>query len=169
MGEEFDDTCDKLQELCDLLSGWNYELHYRDNGEYDYLDEASVCITILNPYSDNQMYIDLEEEFTLSYGAFHEHYSPDCNGYHEMVKTMQEILDNNLCIATMYYSEPLKWLGSTTLTKDESLQCPIKEVFSFILKIKEFKTRLNTDGGEVHYDFWNPADDRVIKIDKKEK
>lgn len=35
------------------------------------------------------------------------------------------------------------------------------------LKIKEFKIRLHTDGGEVHYDFWNPVDDRVVIIKKK--
>jgi len=167
MGEEFDDTLDKLQELCDFLSGCKYELHKRDDGEYQYLDEESVCITIPNPYSDNKMYIDLEDEFTLSYGAYHAHYDPDSDGYNEMVETIKGFLDNELCCASMYSGEPLKWLGSTTLTKAESIQRPIKDVFSFILKIKEFKIRLNTDGGEVHYDFWNPADDRIVKIKKK--
>lgn len=167
MEEEFDNTLDKLQELFDLLSNYKYELHYRDDCEYEYLEEGSVCITILNPYSENKMYIDLEEEFTLSYGVYHEHFYPDCDGYNEMVKTINGILDNELCSATMYSGQPLKWLGSTTITKAESLQLPIKDVFSFILKIKEFKIRLHTDGGEVHYDFWNPMDDRVVIIKKK--
>ena len=167
MGEEFDDTLDKLQELCGLLSNYKYEEHDHDDCEYKYLDEASVCITILNPYSENKMYIDLEEEFTLSYGAYHEHYNPDSDGYNEMVKTMQGILNNELCSAAMYSGEPLKWLGSTTISKTESIQLPIKDIFSFILKTKEFKNRLNMDGGEVHYDFWNPVDDRVVKIKRK--
>lgn len=113
------------------------------------------------------MYIDLEEEFTLSYGAYHEHYYPNSTDYKEMVQTIKGILDNELCSATMYSGEPLKWLGSTTITKAESRERPIKDVFSFILKIKEFKIRLNTDGGEIYYNFWNPSDDRVIKIAKK--
>ncbi|WP_238727465.1 hypothetical protein [Diplocloster modestus] len=115
MGEDFDNKLDKLQELCDLLSNYKYELHYRDNCEYEYLEEGSVCITILNPYSENKMYIDLEEEFTLSYGAYHEHFYPDRDGYNEMVKTINGILDNELCSATMYSGQPLKWLGSTAI------------------------------------------------------
>ena len=74
-----------------------------------------LCITILNPYSENKMYIDLEEEFTLSYGAYHEHFYPDRDGYNEMVKTINGILDNELCSATMYSGQPLKWLGSTAI------------------------------------------------------
>lgn len=70
MEEDFIDACDVLQELCGLLSGYRYELHYHDNGEYEYLNETGVCITIFNPYSENKMYIDLQEEFTLSYGAY---------------------------------------------------------------------------------------------------
>ncbi|MEW4411451.1 hypothetical protein [Clostridium sp. AN503] len=167
MGEDFIDTHDALQELCDLLSGYQYELHYHDDDEYEYLDEADVCITIPNPYSKNKIYIDLEEEFTLSYGIYHEHYYPNKNDYKEMAKTLIGILNNELCSATMYSGEPLQWLGSTTITKSESSERPIKDVFSFIFKIKEFKTRLNTNGGEVHYNFWNPTDDRIIKLEKK--
>ena len=100
------------------------------------------------------MYIDREEEFTLSYGAYHEHYYPNSTDYKEMVQTIKGILDNELCSATMYSGEPLKWLGSTTITKAESRERPLKDVFSFILKIKEFKIRLNTDGGEIYYNFW---------------
>ena len=47
MQEEFDNTLDKLQELFDLLSNYKYELHYRDDCEYEYLEEGSVCITCL--------------------------------------------------------------------------------------------------------------------------
>ena len=167
MEEDFIDACDVLQELCGLLSGYRYELHYHDNGEYEYLNETGVCITIFNPYSENKMYIDLEEEFTLSYGAYHEHYYPNSTDYKEMVQTIKGILDNELCSATMYSGEPLKWLGSTTITNADSRERSIKDVFSFILKIKEFKIRLNTDGGEIYYNFWNPSDDKVIKITKK--
>lgn len=167
MEEDFIETHVALQEFCDLLNGYRYELHYHDEGEYEYLDETGVCITISNPYSENKMYIDLEEEFTLSYGTYHGHYYPDDNGYKEMAKTIKGILGNELCTATMYSDDPLKWLGSTTITKSESSERSIKDVFSFILKIKEFKTRLDTNGGEVHYNFWNPTDDRVIKLKKK--
>lgn len=42
MEEGFIDTCDVLQELCGLLSGYRYELHYHDNSEYEYLNETGV-------------------------------------------------------------------------------------------------------------------------------
>lgn len=32
MEEDFIDTCDVLQELCGLLSGYRYELHYHYQG-----------------------------------------------------------------------------------------------------------------------------------------
>lgn len=167
MKHEFSHAAEKLQEICDLLNHCKYEIHYRDDGEYNYLTELDVCITIPSPYSDEKMYLDLDEEFTLSWGAYHEHYSPDVSGYKNMLEMMNGILNNELCSATMYYGETLKWLGSTFITRTESTELPVREIFSFIYKTREFKKKLDTNGGQVHYDFWNPAYNRIIKIDKK--
>lgn len=74
MTDEIENTSNKKEELCDLLSGYSYEIHQKDEGEYHYLEEDDICITVQNTDGSKVMYLDLEEEFTLSFGAFHEHF-----------------------------------------------------------------------------------------------
>lgn len=159
---------EKLDELCALLADQQIEVHKAPDAdpEYAYLDEGCVCITVLNPYSDSKMFIDLDDEFTLTYGAYHSHFFADTGEFEEMIKEMQGFLKNETCSASLYYGTDKKWLGSTVISKDD-ISKPFKEVFSFVLKAKEFKSKLKSNGGEIQYIFWNPADNRTIQIPAK--
>lgn len=159
---------EKLVELCTLLADQQIEVHKAPDAdpEYHYLGEGYVCITILNPYSDSKMFIDLEDEFTLTYGAYHSHFFADTGEYEEMVKEMQGLLKNEICSASLYYGTDKKWLGSTSIQKDD-INKPFNEIFSFVMKKKEFKSKLRSYGGEVQYIFWNPSDNRTIQIPAK--
>lgn len=141
-------------------------LTHRNGSIRHYLGECYVCITILNPYSDSKMFIDLEDEFTLTYGAYHSHFFADTGEYEEMVKEIQGLLKNEICSAALYYGTDKKWLGSTSIPKDD-INKPFKEIFSFVMKKKEFKSKLRSYGGEVQYIFWNPSDNRTIQIPAK--
>lgn len=159
------DPIEKLDELCALLANQQIEVHKAPDAdpEYHYLGEGCVCITVLNPYSDSKIFIDLDDEFTLSYGAYHSHFFADTGQYEEMIKVIHGLLKNEICSASIYYGTDKKWLGST-ITQRDNVNKPFKEIFSFVLKEKTFKRKLRLYGGEVQYTFWNPSDNRAIQI-----
>lgn len=165
---ELEPVC-KLDELQMLLKGNDFEIHRAGDSspEYSYLKEGCMCIAVQNPFQDTVMFIDLSEEFTLTYGAFHSHYAPYSEDYKEMLLGIQEILENKICSAALYYhySGERKWLGSLCIAKEE-LSRPIGEIFSFVLHQAENKRNLAQYGGEAQFRFWNPADDRVVEIPK---
>ena len=153
----------KLDDLCKLLTGIKYEIHRHDEGEYSYLDENSICITVLNPYTGKEMYIDLEEEFTITFDAYHEHYGPDSNEYELLVQFVKQLLNNEICTASLYCGKERKWLGSTTYSRDEIQSMPIKQLFSYIYKTREFRNELTSKGGVAEFIFWDPRYN-VIKV-----
>ncbi len=148
---------EKLEELCSLLANQQIEIHKApDNDtEYDYLDENSACITVLNPYSDSKMFIDINIEFTISYGTFHSHFYPNASEYEEMVKRIKALLNNEMCTASFYYGEDKKLLLSASLWKYDMNE-RITELINEHMP--------NLYGGKVECLFWNPADNRTIKI-----
>lgn len=161
------DPVGQLDELKTFLADVPFEIHRAGDPdeEYCYLEENNVCITVLNPYQDKELFLDLSGEFTLSYTAFHCHYAPDLQGYKEMLSDLQGILQNEICAAIISYGTEKKWLGSISITKSECAR-PVKEIFSFVFKQAEFRQNLKVHGGQVQFQFWNPADDRTIELPK---
>lgn len=154
---------EQLEALRELLRDIPFEVHYPGDSdqEYTYLREGAACVTVLDPYQDKKLFIDLGEEFTLTYGTFHCHYDPE--DYEELVSDILGILQNDICSATLYCGEEREWLGSTCVTR-EDLSRPVEEVFRFVLKSLEFRRKLRDFGGEARFCFWDPADDRVVEI-----
>lgn len=159
---------ERTEELLALLGDVPFEIHCAgdSDGEYAYLREGEVCVTVLDPYQDKKLFIDLTEEFTLTYSTFHCHYDPD--SYEELVLDIRGILQNDICAATLYCGEGHEWLGSTCVTKADISQ-PIGEVFRFILQSKDLRAKLKGHGGEAQFRFWDPADDCVVKILREQR
>lgn len=147
---------DKIDDLCQLLTGIEYEIHRHDEGEYSYLTEDFVCITVINPYTGQKLYIDLEEEFTITFDAYHEHYAPVPCEYELLIQFIKQTLNNEICMATLYCGKDRKWLGSTTYSREEIQSMSVKQLFSYIYKVREFRKELNEKGGTAEFIFWNP-------------
>ena len=157
------DPVNKIDDLCKLLTGIEYEIHRHDEYEYSYLNEDSICITVINPYTGQKMYIDLEEEFTITFDAYHAHYSPDSYEYALLVQFIKQILNNEICVATLYCGKDRKWMGSTTCSIDEIQSMSIKQLFAHIYKTREFKDKLIANGGTAEFIFWNPQCNVICK------
>ena len=169
MADEIENTLDKKEELCELLHGYSYEIHQKDDGEYHYLEDGDLCITVHNTEGSKVMYLDLQEEFTLSFGAYHEHFGCFLMDYQQLTDEIKGILANKVASASIYchYEEQLEWMGSCTIAADEVEHKSVEQVFSYVYQIREFRDRLEKYGGEVHYIFWDSAYDRVINIEKR--
>lgn len=159
------DPVEKPDELCALFADQKLEIHKAPDSdpEYHYLREGCVCITVLNPYADSKMFIALDAEFTLTYDAYHRHFSAETWEYEEPVKEVQSFLKNERCSAAIYCGAEKEWLGSKRIQKDETDKS-FQEIFPYILKEKEFRSKLNAYGGEVQYVFWDPSDNRTVPI-----
>lgn len=158
MDEDYEEIVpvDKMDDLCGLLTGMEYEIHRHDEEEYSYLKGDDVCITVINPYDKRKMYIDLEEEFTITFDAYHAHYEPDAFGYKLLVEFIEQLINNEVCLASLYCGKDREWLGSTTYGRDEIQNPSIRQLFAHIYKIREFKDRLDAGGGTAEFIFWDP-------------
>ena len=57
---------DKIPELKALLSGQNIELKTSSNEGYTWLEDYSVCVVVYNPFNENTLEIELEEQTQFS-------------------------------------------------------------------------------------------------------
>lgn len=160
---------DKKEELCQLLKDFPYEIHRKDNAEYRYLEEDGICITAKNADKSKVLYLDLDEEFTLTFGSFHSHYDCSQNGYDELVDDLIGILENKIGVALIYhhYKEKLNWLGSRMICIEEVENSTIKQIFHYVFQTRDFRNNLDQYGGEVLYEFWDSCYDKRVMIDKK--
>lgn len=166
---DIENALDKKEDLCQLLKDFPYEIYQRDNGEYHYLEEGNICITVQNADKSKKLYLDLEEEFTLTFGSFHSHYNCSQNGYDELVADLKGILVSKIGTASIYhhYKGKLNWLGSLMISIEEAENKTIKQIFRHVFQTRDFRNDLDQYGGEVIYEFWNSCYDKRIIIDKK--
>lgn len=159
---------EKQNELLQQLKDYCVKQYTSTDKGYEYLSEKSVCLTIENPYSENHLVIELEEqgEFTMYFSQIHNHYSPDQEEYTELIGTIFDILENRIGCASFWYGDEKHWLGSAWIDKT-ALNDPVKQVFHFVFQCKDFKNNLRNYGGQAEYEFWNPADNKTIKIEKQ--
>jgi len=165
-----ENTLDKKEELCALLKGCSYEIHQKDDGEYHYLKDGDICITVKNANEDKEdLYLDLDEEFTLTFGSFHDHYECSQDGYDQLITDLKGILESKIGVASIYYhyEGKLNWLGSCMISVEEIESQTVKQVFWHVFRTKDFRNKLEQYGGEACYEFWDFRLDKTIKIDQK--
>ena len=166
-----ENTLDKKEELCALLRGHSYEIHQRDDGEYHYLGDGDICITVINAdEKKDNLYLDLDEEFTLTFGAFHNHYDCSQYGYNELVADLKGILESKIAAASIYhyYGGKLNWLGSCLISAEETECKTVRQIFQYVFNAKDFRNDLEQYGGEACYEFWDSRYDKTIKINRKQ-
>ncbi len=170
---EQQDSCinptEKRSELLQRLKGYSVKQYTSTDKGYEYLSEKSVCLKIENPNSNSNLLIELEEqgEFTLIFSYIHNHYSSDLEEYAELTNTIFDILENRIGCATLLSGEEKRWLGSTWIDKTE-VNDSVKKIFAFVFKSKDFKNNIQNNGGQAEYEFWNPVDNKTIKIEKQQ-
>ncbi len=155
----------KFKEIYDLLKKLKckYETHYSgEEGEYDYLKENDLCITVKNPYNNIELYIDYAiDEITLSFSKWHTHYFDD-SIYDYILHDIEAIITNQKCLIIV--SSNKRWLSSTIYDK------PLNKNYDYQINIKslpkEFITEIASFGGNVELFYWNPTHNIKFEIEK---
>lgn len=156
---------DKTIELCELCRMWSAQIKTRSDEEYAWLEDGAICIVVQNPYIDRSIEILLENdgEFILFFAGGHCHYFADEEDFLNMQNDIKKILENQICMALICCGSNNTWLGETYVEKVKTHE-PYTDTFSFVLKHKEFRNMISSQGGKVEYLFWNPKDDVTFKI-----
>lgn len=154
---------DKVNEIMTLFQQFNPKSFSNADGEYDWLDDEAKCIVITNPYSSDNIEICVENfgEFILFFAEHHSHYAGYQGDYEDMLKDLNNIFINNLCAGILFDNDN-NWYGDCWVKKDNITIDP-KEIFSFVFKEKEFRTKLLKKGYQAKFVFWNPIDNTELK------
>lgn len=170
--EYYENALVKKDELCEFLKDYTFSVHEKDEGEYKYLEPPYICITILNSRGEEEVYIDLTDEFTLSMGgAYHAHYDPDDESYQEMVSDLMDYLEGRICTAALYLhagEKNMQWKSSTMIFAANASEKMTKQNFQWQFKDKHFRCDLKRYGGEVHYNFFEPEKNITVMLEKVE-
>lgn len=152
----------KLKEVEKLLDGFEYSVHAMTDEGYDYLeDESHRCILLKNKAGE-ELFIDFEDEFTLSFRQWHTHYFAENYDYKRMIRDMEAILHNNAHTVIIYCKD--EWMGSILIHgKIKSKEAVIKEITD-LLREPEFLQKLNRNGAEVYFQFWNSDFNRELSL-----
>ena len=164
--DEAIDPVYKLYCMKAFLKDYCYEVHTNADEGYDYLDDVSYCLTLRNTDGE-ELFIDLEGEFTLSYGGWHTHYFASDSEYECLKEDIISILTSKLGAVTLLVDG--KWFGSSTTpspitTKEQA----IEKVRDVIDNTREFVRKVHRKGVEVTCKFWDGKLDSVVVLAPEE-
>lgn len=155
-----------LDKIFQLLQSLNlvYEIHsFGEDGEYNYLKEGEVCITINNSNKDNPLYIDfVADEVILSYYKWHNHYAEE-RVEEDILPDIKSLLTNQKCLIIINSAK--RWLSSTISNE------PLDSNYEYNKNIeklpKEFREEITQLGGNVELYYWNPKYSVTIDINPR--
>lgn len=156
---------EKIDEIISLFKDYNHKIFSNLDKGYEWImEDDSKCIVFFNPYSDNNLTINVGDmgEFTLYFNNLHTHYLPYQTEYEYLIDTIKNILENNACCGYIEDKNG-EWYGSKIFEKHE-IDSNYNESFDFIFNHKEFYNKLNKNGYVVNFIFWNPIYN--LKIEK---
>lgn len=156
---------EKLEELKVLFKDCEYKVYTCKDEGYDYLQDGYCCIASKNP-SGKELYVDLEDEFSIFFDSWHSHYS-SCKGEYKLfTEDLKGILNSTLYAFSIFSGG--NWLAS------QLLQCPVISDKYIALRYinsyfyKDVISKIKQNGAEVHCVFWNDEFSNVIKFLPKE-
>ncbi len=130
----------------------------------DNIDEA--CTIEIKNRNSHSLFIDLEEEFIISYGPWHDHYyCEDREDYEAALEKVLNVLNNKDCILVFYSNNKLFGSGTSLnknkYTKEETIEF-LKSFFP-----NEFPIFLKEYGAKIEIKYWDENKNYEIFIDKE--
>ena len=138
--------------------------------DYPYpLQKTENKIEIHNPENEESLILSFQEsDILLSFGHHEDRFDPYFDDeIYNLLKRIEDLLNNRIGIAALFYKDDefYKLMGSCYCKKSD-INKALEETFAFILKFDEYRNKLETNGGMVSYQFFDPKDNRKQKIEK---
>lgn len=149
-----------------MLKGYKVIEHTNNETDYEYLEDGDILLEVINPYSENSVYIELSGEFSLFFEEWHSHYLPYETEYFDLKSDLQGILNGENGALVVYSSK--RWLGSTLHKGKISHSTNKQMLLPEIVSKNEFMNEIKSLGGKLTATYWNPIDDCVFEIPKED-
>jgi hypothetical protein len=153
----------KVSSLKVLLKNYDFEIHTNKDERKDNVELEYITFILKNSEGE-ELTIDLDEEFTLSFGGWHTHYMATEEYYECLKNDVMSFLNNKL--ATVTFTINGKWIGSSTtdlpITSKEQAVDKTYEVFRYD---NHFLNKIKRNGVKLECNFWNPELDTAIVLE----
>ena len=153
----------KVSSLKVLLKDYTFDIHSNYDEGQDDVDIEYITFLLKNPAGE-ELTIDLDEEFTLSFGGWHTHYMATEEDYECLKNDIMSFLNNKL--ASVTFTVNGKWIGSSTtdnpiVNKEKAIE-KTYDVFGYD---NFFLKKINRSGVKLECNFWNPEMDTNIILE----
>lgn len=153
----------KVSSLKVLLKDYTFDIHSNYDEGQDDVDIEYITFLLKNPAGE-ELTIDLDEEFTLSFGGWHTHYMATEEDYECLKNDIMSFLNNKL--ASVTFTVNGKWIGSSTtdnpiVNKEKAIE-KTYDVFGYD---NYFLKKINRSGVKLECNFWNPEMDTNIILE----
>ena len=153
----------KVSSLKVLLKDYTFDIHSNYDEGQDDVELEYITFILKNPAGE-ELTIDLDEEFTLSFGGWHTHYMATEEDYECLKNDIMSFLNNKL--ASVTFTVNGKWIGSSTtdnpiVNKEKAIE-KTYDVFGYD---NFFLKKINRSGVKLECNFWNPEMDTNIILE----
>ena len=158
-----------LGAVLDFLGGQKIATYTNEDEGYEYLKNGYFCVSVLNPKGSDDLYIDLEDGFTLTYGDWNAHYEATDRDFEHMREDVVDFLANRMYLAIAYSGK--EWICSLTIHEnDVSKARLLRQTKDFLhsADCDPFIQLLNHKGGEIDCNFWDVKRNREIRVNPGE-
>lgn len=124
---------DKKDEILKLLIPYQPEIYTNTDVGYEWLEENGVSIFIKSQ-SGEELFVDIESEFTLTFSGWHTHYDPYGSDYELLISNLKAILNNGKY--AIYATCNGQWMYSSLSDDAIVNQAYIRKMIKIVLVYK---------------------------------
>lgn len=135
-----------------------YEIieHTNSESNYEYLEENDVVLEIVNPYRDENLFIEIAGEFTLYFSSWHSHYFTYEYDYKEMKNDALAIINGEYAALCFFIDD--EWFGATLLKEEISHLVSPRDLIAKMNFSEEHLQKIRDKGVVILADYWKPND-----------
>jgi hypothetical protein len=155
----------RFNEIMDMLKGYSTSIYTNEDDGYDYLDDGYFCIAVLNPAGEDDLYIDIEDGFTLTYGDWDAHYEPYPRQYQHMCEDIRKFLQGDSYLAVVNCGKD--WICSLSIDEPKINKAALKDRIKDFLHSADcdvFIRQMNKAGCEINCNFWDVKKSKTFHL-----
>lgn len=147
----------KKDDLLAFLTEFHFpvSVHIGNEPEYEHLGPESIEIEVVNPKNGENLYLLLEDEFTLSFANWHTHYFAGESEYSSLKADVKEILENKKGSLSVFSAS--RWLGSSLTDTRFDYRLDERGLMKQAVSQQEFLDEIGRIGGKVVVTYWEPV------------
>lgn len=152
----------RIEELLDAFEDCDVDFYTCADPDYDFLSEEGRVLIVHSPDGDSELYIELDEEFTLAFGGWHAHYSGSDEDYIFMLNDIEDIVTESVCVVNV--SSGLRALSTMLCSEHITAQYDKRKLITNLVRKKKFIQEMRETGGKIQIVYWNSDHNILFEI-----